>query len=727
MAAAEDVLVKTENVRNTKCLVIENDRVRLALDAAKFTLTDLVDRSSGEDFVVEPGHPLFKVSFEEKSENWFTTSRNGSIDGTGATHRYFTVKNSDHGKILELHYDGNPLTVEGNKADVIVSIDLGSDDSVFRWGLQVRTKSEIGTGEVLFPTLSGLGSSLPGSEKRDYLVTPGSMTKPALSPRSKAGCGQGFTECPSPGSAIQMLVYCDGLGKDSLYMSVLDPKAYRKTLCASPMLSKKSFSWYLIHYPDGEGRQNSWTLPYKVEFGPIKGDWYDAAKTYRKWALSQGRWKLLSSRTDIPKWFKDLSVWYQGQDRNPHEELMAKHVDRLLKIRERLGEDYGFHWYLWQKDTRHDYRYPDYFPAQPGFKEAIAKVQAAGVHAMPYINVQIFDTMADIWASEHAEPWASRDVNGNMYRIAWEPDRKLVNMCPATKYWQDKIVDSYVKLVKDFGVDAIYLDELHVYPYLCYASNHQHSTIGGTHFVDGYRTIISRIRKECGRPDIVITGEGCSENYADLQNAQLIAHTDNDPDAIPFFQTAMKDSTVEMGLTMSRDECRDLDCFAARTGFAFVRGRQLGWFNFDQTDLLDPEYDHQFEFLKKTAQCRRAAQKFLYDGEFLREPDLSLSSTHKVRWYHDKPAMIRHDVLGGAYKATDGDFGIVLVNITGKPVTVSIPVNAKDWGIRPGDVRNRSEYRNGSWSKDSRDIVGHSIETSVPAFSPVVIKFSKVQ
>jgi len=677
--------------------------------------------------VVEPGHPLFKVNFEQKDDSWYTTARPASIDGTGAERRYYKVLDANGGKILELHFDGSPLTAEGIRADAVVTVELDAGETAFRWGLNVKTTSEITLGEVLFPTLSGLGSGLPGSDEKDYLVLPGSMTKPSPAPRSKSSCGQGATECPSPGAAIQMLVYCDGMGKDSLYMSPLDPKAYRKTLCSSPMTSKKSFCWYVLHYPDGEGQGNSWTLPYKVAIGPVEGDWYDASKVYRKWALSQHRWKLLSERTDIPKWFKDLSVWFQGQDRNPHEELMAKHVDRLLKIRERLGEDYGFHWYLWQKDTRHDYRYPDYFPAQPGFKEAIAKVQAAGVHAMPYINVEIFDTMADIWTTENAEPWASRDVNGNMYKLAWEKDRKLVNMCPATKYWQDKMVSSYVKLVKDFGVDAVYLDELNVYPYLCYAKNHLHSTIGGTHFVDGYRTILSRIRNECGRSDIVITGEGCSENYADLEDAQLIAHTDNDPDAIPFFQSAMKDCTVELGLTMSRDEALDLDCFAARTGFAFVRGRQLGWFNFDQTDLMGPEYDRQFEFLKKTAQCRRAAQKFLYDGEFLREPDLSGASTHEVRWDHDKPAIVRHDVLGAAYRATDGDLGIVLVNITGKPVSVRIPVNSKDWGIRPGDLRNKSEYRDGAWTQIAKTTVGDYIETSVPAFSPVVVSWSEAR
>ncbi len=722
-AAKAGLVTVTQSMqRGRPCVVLKNGRVALCLDRQQFTLVDMVDAASGESFVAEPGSPLFRIAFGPDIIPPLTTPKPCAIDGSNARKRWFKVLNTGRAKTLELHFDDCRLTLDGNSANVTVTVTLGPDDTVFSWGLRTKTSAPLPLGDVCFPTLSGLGSRLSGSRDADYLVAPMGTGQRIEHPRTQGACGQGTTEYPSGGVSIQMLAYCDGLRRGSLCLAALDGHRYRKTFCSTPMLSRKSFGWYVLHYADPGVKANAWALPYKVACGPIAGDWYDAAKFYRRWALSGGGCVPLARRTDIPQWFRDLSVWFQGQDRNPHEERMAKHVERLLNIRQKLGEDYGFHWYLWQKDGTHDYRYPDYFPSQPGFKEAIATVQKAGVHVMPYFNVELFDTMTGMWTEEKADAWASRDSHGDLYRVVWDDGRKMVNMCPATRYWQDKMVACGVRLVREYGAGAVYLDELHVYPYLCYAGNHLHSTLGGTHFVDGYREIIRRIRAESGRKDLVVTGEACSDAYADLLSGQLIAHCDTAPDSIPMFQSAVNDCTIQLGLTMMRGEAQDLDCFVARTGFALVRGRQLGWIQFDQTDLLGPEYDRQMEFLRKAARCRRASRDLVMDGEFVRPPDLSGAPVHAVRWNQDKTPIRLSSVQGGAYRSRTGDLGLVLVNITGKPLSVRIPVNAKDWQVRPGRRYLSSEYRDGAWTAPVGITLGKSVDVEIPAYTPVTLR-----
>lgn len=465
-----------------------------------------------------------------------------------------------------------------------------------------------------------------------------------------------------------------------------------------------------------------------IACGPVTGDWYDAAKIYRKWLSSLPEWQPIYQRTTSPAWFANLSIWYQGQDRNPPQEKMDKHVNRLLKIRERVGEPIGFHWYLWEKTNWYD---PDLFPAKPGFKEAIAAVEKAGVHVMPYIDIELFDSASPIWTNEKVEPWASRDAYHEFYKTGeWTANSKLLNMCPATTYWQDRMV-SYVKtLVQDYGVKAVYLDELHVYPFLCYAKNHGHPATGGTYFRDAYRKMIQRMKAESGIKNLVLTGEGCTEAYADLIDGQLNGLCDTRPDSIPLFQSVMKDNTIEWGLFISQAEVDTLETFAGKIGHAFVRGRQLGWINLDQFDLLKPAQDRQVEFLRKLAVARRAGKEFLLYGEFLRTPDLAAVATHKVPWMvtatskHEEMTM--PDVLAEAYRAPDGDIGIVLANITDAPVTAAIPVNTKEWGLKPGRPYQRSAYRNGAWSPAKTITLPRKLEVNVPAWSPLIVRYRPI-
>jgi len=710
--------------KSGRTYVISNRYTSVAIAASDLTLASL-KTPGGANLVTQPGWSVFRVALTQEPGQWYVTRRIWSVDGQEARKKYARTSIIGDTATLELHFDSCTADTTGHAVDVVVSISLDASSKYALWNLSVRNASAYRLGEIRFPVLSGLGSTRPGVEKTEFLAYPLYSGTKNMAPRKAYGFTQGGTDYPGPGCSVQVMTYCDGLDKDALMLSTLDNNGYRKNYESISMEGGQSFTWQVIHYPDGRMENGRWEFPYPVAVGAISGDWYDAAKIYRGWLSKQARWRPIANRPEMPQWFKDLSVWWQGGDWDPQKDQFKSHTQRLKNVRAMMGEDIGFHWYIWQKVLNHDHAYPDYFPAQAGFKESVAEAEKSGIRAMPYINVRLFDEFTDMWKTENAEPWAIPDETGKLYPAIWDNERHMVTMCPGTKYWQDKMVADIERILNDYGPSAVYLDELHVFPYLCYAKNHLHKEYGGTYCVDGYREVLTRVRRDMGDRKIALTGENLSETYADLQDGQLTAHSDQDPYSLPIFQSVMKDATVEMGLTMRRQETADMDCFAARTGFALTRGRQLGWIMFDQADMLAPEYARQVEFLKKCAHCRKAGKDFLLYGEFLRTPVVNAGPMQSVKWDMDKPNYTLPPVMAEAYRSISGDLGIAAVNITSHSRKAEFTLNYKDWPVKKGGKYTMSVWQGGKWSEPTPFTAGEKLSIEIPAYEPVVVRVGR--
>ena len=447
--------------------------------------------------------------------------------------------------------------------------------------------------------------------------------------------------------------------------------------------------------------------------------------------ISTNHWLPLSQRTDIPRWYLDLSVWLQGfarWDLTPPE-TMDQFANKLIKFRQRLGEDIGVHWYMWWHGKIMDKNYPDYLPSQPGFKEAIAKVQKAGIYVMPYVNINRFETSITMWEKDKASQWA---IQRSKTPTDAAPGA-VVSMCPFTDYWQGKLASIYGTLVNEYGIKAVYLDELHMYPAMCYATNHGHPALGGgTHFVQGIRKMIERTKAASGLKQLVVTGEACTEAYADLVSGQLSGYVDLDANPLFTFQAAMSDRTIDFGMRLTEAEVKTMPPFAAKVGFSFVNGRQLFWGGYD---LADPGYEKQMEFLVELARARKAGQAFLLYGEFLRKPELSALPRHEVVWWEfdesisgKAPKAIQlSEVMASVYRAENGDLGLVLVNITPGDVTAKIPNNPKDWGLVNGASYKVSEFRGNVWGSAKRCVMTPEISVNIPAYSPVILRYQAVR
>lgn len=727
-------------------LVLKNRKVAVTFDKNKLTLKQIRDLQRKADFITSPGSKLFTVAFWDPADPGpailnhpkFSTNFDMAmaINGDNAKKRIYSIAKDENGRtVLSLHYLGNVLTGLPGDVDVTVTIALGDEDGVAEWRIRIDNKTERQLYEVRFPQIGGIASTLSGSNETDHLLLPVDSGEKLMHPRVNAGLKYFYPNCMS----MQMTGYCDGKG-GILYYAAHDPDFYRKEYVAERAEDKKSFSTEFRYAADSPGL-GKWEIPYPTMIGVIDGDWYDLAKYYRK-NFADKTWKTFAERDDIAPWFRDLGVWVHGGAAHWEKRIvstpeeMEKFVTRMLKIREILGEDIALHWYVWHKHVTFDQYYPDYLPARADFPAAVAKLEAAGIHCMPYVNSHYFDRNLPEWGDGiRVRESVVTDIVPDRFDLKIY---NMVTMCHATEFWRTRLTDIERGILALYPVSALYLDELSAVPELCYATNHEHKGHGGNFYADGQHKIIDTIRKakEWGKRKPVITGEGLTETHINYIDGSISAHCDMNPLADPMFQAVHSDRLAVIGQRMNMDDVKNMDRFMAKIAFSLVRGKQLGWFEtfmvFDSYDLTSPEAAPAMEKLKECTALRRAGQEFLFYGELLRPPVLDVPSS-KIIWSREAPFIPEPnlpvveipEVFAQCFRSPQGNFGIVLANRVGREIRVTVPWNSKDWPFQSKQMLKRTDFCKGTWSAETRMIPEKGIEVTLPPYTPMLIKFSR--
>lgn len=80
--------------------------------------------------------------------------------------------------------------------------------------------------------------------------------------------------------------------------------------------------------------------------------------------------------------------------------------------------------------------------------------------------------------------------------MAGKGNSTVVRMCPATEYWQDKMVMLADKIVNEDGFDGIYYDMVAAVPAEpCFDRSHDHPMGGGHHYQNGNSKFLHGAKK----------------------------------------------------------------------------------------------------------------------------------------------------------------------------------------------------------------------------------------
>lgn len=654
-------------------LVFKHGAVELEFKNEGNNLTLAAMRTGKKGFTFGGGSGLWHMQMRDR--------RGNRTDLNSASAAFFSYKT------------GNVLTLMWKKmmdgvVDVKVTVRADPGSAILRCRMQITVRGGRHTVWIIvFPILGDvLGPT--GSHRNDVLITtdgfgsaiPDPIRQPKLTAWTNKGYPNGLQTMPF------IAITNGGLG---FYLGAHDPAA---GLCRFQNLPEKEadrMPMSILIEPEDAGRaQGHLNVAQELVLGLFEGDWYDAAAIYRPWARQQ-KWakQPVEQRSDIPAWSRATPLWTRigfTTEPEPARKEMVKLLDVLRRFRAALGRDFGAHLYTWHRHPFDTY-YPDYRPL-PGMRGFVRRVQAGGVHVMPYINGRLFDVDHPDWVREKAVRFAAKDAAPKLgyhaerlFSEVYDSQQPMVVMCPATAYWQNKIASTVARLVNDLGVDAVYIDQIAAaWSEVCSDPSHGHPLRGGGWWIDGYTEMMRKawklLRRSGRAKDILLTTECNADAYLNMFGNILMLHGTRNH-VVPMFPAVYGGRAP---LFARQANPSDGIRFRITVAQNILWGCQNGWFGVGEMEqLMNPKHSEEMAFLKGLCDLYDRMLPFFDGGEMLRPPALSGKIRHEqIVWNFCIQWPEKISTVWASHWQRGLSQAMAVVNTDTRRQTVSLPLAA---------------------------------------------------
>ncbi|MDD2461305.1 MAG: DUF6259 domain-containing protein [Kiritimatiellia bacterium] len=638
---------------------LENAALRVAFAGAEqgFDCTGIENRLADDIRFVRARDPLpglWSLTFKTPADAAGQQETALLSNRSPAVQRRCVVKR----RRLEFVWEGLDLPNEPGAVDVRADVSLDAGESASAWRIRVTNRSRrFGLWETAYPLLNGVVPPGVG----DVLLPHGNWGGRLMRQH------RGRFDAPYPSARCPLQMMAFQLGEAGLYLAAHDGAATAKRLSVS---AAQDAAFHTLAeqagVPGAEGAP-----AYPVVVAAYRGDWWQAARRYRDWATRQA-WTAkgpIAAREDFPSRLKDLGFWMILGG-------VPASVTNNMALAARLFPDMpiGVHWYNWHQ-IPFDHTYPEYFPAKPGMAEATRAMTASGQTVMPYINARLWDEEIPSFATGF--PAAAKQPSGTNYVEIYGSKRKLVPMCAAAPLWQSKVQEICLRLMDECGVNAIYLDQIGAAkPAPCYDPAHGHPLGGGGHWTAGYRKMMTPVKREAARRNVVLTTENTAEPYMDTIDAYL-AWNPREQQDVPLLPAVYSGYTVYFTSPQAAQD--SLDAFCAAQARDFLWGCQLGW---NGEWILQPPHREKQQFQRELCRYRLAVRAFMVDGQLIDE----LRPLNEVPlvthlWHRTHPHTARLPaVMGTLWRDVSRErLALAVVNTTGDAQTFDVRVEPERW------------------------------------------------
>ncbi|MGD9494818.1 MAG: DUF6259 domain-containing protein [Armatimonadota bacterium] len=496
------------------------------------------------------------------------------------------------------------------------------------------------------------------------------------------------------GMEMQFGTLYDDAG-NGLYWAFYDGEGYHKRVVYDNA-DRGRIDLKLEHIPeDCLTPGQDYASPYPVAIAAYHGDWWDAARMYREWALQQ-KWCArgpIEMRADVPDWVKQADVWIRGDARRYAAQFEADFAYALQDI---IGGTFGVQLYGWyQVDGVPNWFATLGWPMVEAYPEMIAQAKARGIHHTPYVNSLQTD-LADPSCPEGVRGAFLLNASGDPVR--WSDEAEEYTLCAATDIWREMLVQACERLVREGNASGVYLDQLGGQcGYPCYASDHGHPVGGGHYATDSLRAICQAIREAMGKhdPQAALSGEVQHEMLLDVTDHRL-QHYNWWPGWVNLWPAVYGDYSIDYGRTLSFTQSADSEGnlpspieFYGPTGNTFISGLAFGriWPTGNPHNLItSPGNEEERDYFQACLNLRRAGRKWFEFG-YLQRPVTVLTEIPTVPMKDPKGRDSAIDaLLHSAWIASDGSLAFAFTNVSEEPLRVRWLADLLRYEIAPAEV-----------------------------------------
>lgn len=546
--------------------------------------------------------------------------------------------------------------------DIRVIVKAHLDGAMLRSRIEVDAiKDGVGLRDVVFPVVEGIRP----------------LSKDAADDRLLHAFRTGYTE-PTPlttGTAVHMR-YCisyymqfaallgGGGVPRGLYIGDHDPTAAWKDIRWTPDAEAQTLTYDVSHPVLDWGADEPvrhYASPGDCVVLAFRGDWFDAARIYRAWAVT-APWSAkgpMHSRDDYPKWFLNLDYWTIGH-LGDYPEQQREFVKRnLFDFPNTVSHDYGYYGQPYQHDIN-----VDYFPPRCGsvnYQKVNQELRARGGRVIPYVIGWMWNAATDSYQLTGArEKGAMRGEDRES--ILWaelSPAEENIAMCPASRIWRERLTSVTMEHVKLYRTGGVYFDYFSGHMNDCHNPSHGHAMGGGDYWARGVHHLYKQVRDTAHKidPEAIFCGEDPTEFCNDVLDAHYTSSWSHNA---PLWQVVYHDYTQLIGGMHWMEERPLLVGRQWLLGHVFMLSGSWGY---HQGATVPESARWQHDLIR----CHHEfAKPYLGYGEMLRPPAVTGDLPTVTAKGTDGP-FTTQAVEGTAWRAHDGSVGIFFFNFEGEP------------------------------------------------------------
>jgi hypothetical protein len=254
------------------------------------------------------------------------------------------------------------------------------------------------------------------------------------------------------------------------------------------------------------------TLEATFLFNGYEGDWRTPTEAHRQWmagALGLGPYR---EHPHFPAWADDISfvleVWGMRKDLGRPAHTFDDTVDRIEAFAEKHPPEQTLLYLPGFAEEGIDSRIPDYNPGEKlggdeGLRRLVDRAHRLGYRVMIHTNVlgmtYTHPRYPEFAQHQVVDQFGQRLGWGNDLDGDWLPEPYFAYINPGADAWSDLMQETLGRLIRDFDLDAVFLDQTLL----------AFNVSNGPNFVAGMRRHVERLQRAF--PDVLFAGEGLHE------------------------------------------------------------------------------------------------------------------------------------------------------------------------------------------------------------------------